>query len=612
MARFAGSLLWMDAPEARRAAWAAPSGWPATRRLLGEASVEVCPSLPPEARLAVWTPDGRPVDGTHHASVPGIAVAFNGYLRDLPRGHRGEPDFVLARYQANDWGWLPEANGVFSFAILDHARGRAVLATDRLGIRPLFFAHDAAGTAFASDLSALALWGPGPPEIDHDALQELVALGFPLGSRTAWRHAERVSPGSRLELGQGVRRLHRYWSLEDLPAVTAADPDRFLDESQERLRHALARLLERSHGEALCLLSAGYDSRRLLLEAHAVGARLDTVTVAWPYSARPTTSLEPAVVRELCSRLAVPNRLLSLPGSGAARTLAADRRARDVLLAYQVKGRDHIWVMPLVAALASGTSRPNLDGMAGDTFFNNPFYSLPRTVWGRWRPEREVLEAIVPDHERLDRWWAGLTSCPLTARVRSALEALPDGPYRLSHFYLLGRTRRVVSLLTFGLLDLRVESLCPYLDRDVMEHAHTLDPLLKGELRLQKRALDRHHPRFRDLPSSHSTLAEVPVAYLTPLDAADPDSGRKFTAGELCHLLRAARMGMRRPRMEPKDLAFVVLRAIRLGTKTGAWRQGRIRDLLHAAQTIDAVGWRAGRWIRAQSKALDWLARGRV
>jgi len=337
MARFAGSLLWIDAPQARRGGWAAPSGWPAMRHLLGESSVEVCPSLPAEARLAVWTPDGQAVDGIHHASAPGIAVAFNGYLRDLPTGHRGEPDFVLARYQADDWTWLREASGVFSFAVLDHVRGRAVLATDRLGIRPLFFAHDGVGVAFASDLSALAPWGPRPPEIDHEALQEQVALGFPLGSRTLWRHVERVPPGSRLELGPGLRRLHRYWSLEDLPAVTASDPDRFLDESQERLRHALARLLERSRGEALCLLSAGYDSRRLLLEAHAVGARLDTVTAAWTYPGRRGTSLEPAVVRELCGTLDVPNRLVTLPGSGASRALAADRRARDVLLAYQVK-----------------------------------------------------------------------------------------------------------------------------------------------------------------------------------------------------------------------------------------------------------------------------------
>lgn len=613
MARFAGSLLWIAAPPSRRVAWAAPGGWPAMRLLLGESSVEVCPALPAEARLAVWTPSsGEAVAGIHHTSAPGIAVVFNGYIDHLPTGLRGEADFVLARYQADDWTWLRDASGAFSFAVVDHARGRAVLATDRLGIRPLFFAHDGIGTAFASDLSALAPWGPRPPEIDHEALQEQMALGFPLGSRTLWRHAERVPPGSRLELGSGLRRLHRYWSLENLPAVTAPDPDRFLDESQERLRRALTRLLERSGGEALCLLSSGYDSRRLLLEAHAVGARLDTVTAAWTYPGRPGSSLEPAVARELCGRLAVRNRMVTLPGSGDSRALDADRQARDVLLAYQVKGRDHVWAIPLVNALPADPVRPNLDGMAGDTFFNNPFYFLPRSVWGRWRPEREVLEAIAPEHERLDRWWGGLISSSLGSRMRSALEALPEGPYRLSHFYLLGRTRRIVSLLPFGLLDRRVESVCPYLDRDVMEHAHTLDPLLKSELQMQKRALDRHHPRFRHLPSSHSPPAEVPPAYLTPMDVADPEPAGRFTAADLWQAVRPALTAARRPRMERNDLAFVALSTTALDPRMAAWREPRIRDFLYAARTRDAMGWPTPRWRRAQAKALGWLSGSRL
>jgi hypothetical protein len=64
--------------------------------------------------------------------------------------------------------------------------------------------------------------------------------------------------------------------------------------------------------------------------------------------------------------------------------------------------------------------------------------------------------------------------------------------------------------------------------------------------------------------------------------------------------------------MERNDLAFVVTNALGLRLKTGAWREARIRDLLHGARTIDAMGWPAGRWMRARVKALDWLAGGRV
>jgi asparagine synthase (glutamine-hydrolysing) len=141
-------------------------------------------------------------------------VTFSGYLDPLPAGHRGEADFVLARYQAADWTWLREASGVFSFAIVDHGRGRAVLATDRLGIRPLFFAHDGIGTAFASDLSALAPWRPRPPEIDHDALQEQMAWAFRSAAHV-WRHVggcpepARDGAGLRTSIGTGHWRTCR-------------------------------------------------------------------------------------------------------------------------------------------------------------------------------------------------------------------------------------------------------------------------------------------------------------------------------------------------------------------------------------------------------------------
>ena len=169
---------------------------------------------------------------------------------------------------------------------------------------------------------------------------------------------------------------------------------------------------------------------------------------------------------------------------------------RDTLLDYQVSGEDHIWAVPLLAALPVSAGRLNFDGLAGDTFFNNPFYGLPRTLWGQWRPDADVVAAIAPGHREWDRVWDGLVSRPLADRLVDALNALPEGPARLSLFYLLGRTRRVPAILPYGMLDLRIDSVCPYVDYDVMDHAWTFDPVLKGALRLQRVALDRHFPEF--------------------------------------------------------------------------------------------------------------------
>ena len=584
MTRFCGRIDWANAGRGKA------DPWPSMLALLGDDAIDCSPVQHPDVRLGVWSPTRRPPSAASLASDGDAIVLFSGYLRDPAVSTLGEADWILARYRAGDWSWLRSANGVFALAVVDRRNDRYVLAVDRLGIRPLFFIEDAEGFGFGEDLAALTARRAGGLELDYDVLQEMEALGFPLGTRTFLRAVERVGPGTRIEFSRGGRLATRYWSLEMLPPIKPQDEAAFLDESRARLRAALSRLLSRSSRRTLCLLSSGYDSRRLLLEGHALGAQLDAVTSIWPYPRRQGTTIEPAVASELCRRLGIPHRLVELPTKRGALEPRQARMLRDILLDFQVSGPHHIWALPLIASLEPSDDVVNLDGMAGDTFFNNPFYSLPRPYWGRWRPDPDLLDAIVRDQESWDRRFDGLVSRPLPSRLRDALEALPEGPNRLSFFYLLGRTRAVIALLPYGLLNLKVESLCPYLDNEVMEHALTFDPILKGERRLQGRALARHFPVFDDIPSSHSQSSDVPSAYLRPMDYSDPDFAGPFTGAEFALLLRSRLRPPHVPRVSAKDLAFIGSDSLGLSWPGGRWREPRIWTMLHTARIVRLFG----------------------
>jgi Glutamine amidotransferase domain len=603
--RFCGSLRWKAASRPQPSA--------SMLALLGEGAVDCTPPGSARVRVAAWSPvGGRPTRRTV-AVADGVAVLFSGYLRDFPPRHEGEAAHVLEQYRAGDWSWLRAASGVFAFVVVDEQADLCVLGVDRLGIRPLFFCVSAEAVTFGGTLSSAIPWTASLPEPDWDTLQELMVLGFPLTSRTFLSGVERVPPGVLLEVRGGTLRVNRYWSLEEVAAVRSQPVERFLDEARERLRHGLGRLLERVEASTLCLLSSGYDSRRLLLEAHALAAPLVAMTAVWPYPGRDGTTIEPAVTGELCQRLGLAHRLVPLPRKGGAVEPRFARSLRDVLLDFQVYGRHHVWAMPLVAALPPSDLQVSLDGMAGDTFFNNPFYSLPRAAWGRWRPDVDVLDAIAPGRETTDRSWGNLLSRSLAARIRDALIALPEGPNRLSFFYLLGRTRAMVALLPYGLLDLRLESLCPYLDRDVMEHALSLDPILKGDLRLQELALRRHFPDFADIPSSHSPLAAVPPAYLLEMEFTDPDFPGRFTCRDLSRLLFRGAAGVQLPRIVGKDLAFAGLSAAGLSWLGGQWREPRLRDRLQAARALALFGdGDRERVARVRAAALAWLERWRL
>lgn len=598
--RFAGRLRWRAAPPSR------PVSSP--RALLGEGAVDCTPAGSARTSLSAWWPAGG-VPRRGLAAAAGVSVLFTGYLRHVPPPYEDEAAYVLDRYRADDWRWLRTANGIFAFAVVDEPADCCVLAVDRLGVRPLFYTRDAVGVTFAGTLAA-AVAGTGAHEPDYDTLQELMVLGFPLSGRTFIRGVERVRPGTLLSIRSGVPSAAEYWSLAEVAEPRPQQVETFLDEARERLRHALGPLLERSEPSTLCLLSSGYDSRRLLLEAHALGAPLTVATSVWPYPGRAGTTIEPAVTGELCRRLGLSRRLVAFPGAGDTVGRRRARTVRDVLLDFQVYGRHHIWSVPLVAAIPPSNRQVNLDGMAGDTLFNNPFYSLPRAVWGRWRPDSEVLDSIAPGRADADRPWRDLLSRSLSARIEAALIALPEGPNRLSFFYLLGRTRAMVALLPYGLLDLRLESFCPYLDHDVMDHALSIDPVLKGDRRLQKLALERHFPAFADIPSSHSHASEIPSVYLEEMEFSDPDHPGRLTVRDVTRLARGVLQGG--PQPDGRDVAFAFLSAFGLAGAGGRWREPRVRDLLQAARALGLFR-RAEetRLARARTEALAWLDRWR-
>ena len=569
--------------------------------MLGDGSADHFPEPGPGPRLATWAPVAGGEGPGNVESSGGVTVAFAGYLHGLPAGLQSEAEYVLARYHAGDWSWLASAAGVFSFAVVDRRRHRCVLGVDRLGVRPLLWMQDAAGVAFASDLAAFVPRLGPDREVDHDVLQEMLAVGFPLSDRTLLAGVERVPPGTLIEFEHGKTRATRYWSVADLPPIRSQDPDAFLDESQERLRYALRGLLSRSSGRALCPLSSGYDSRRLLLEGHAGGAALSAVTgVEFEPRGGRLVSLEPAVAGELCRRLGFPNRQVLTPGYSPMSPATA-RFVRNSFLDFQVIDHAHCWAMPLVGAVAQWRGQAALDGLHGDTFFNNPYYHLPRSVWGRWSAGTDVLDGIVANRDRWDRAWNGLVSRSLTARLTDAIRALPEGPYRLSYLFMLGRSSRITSLLPYGLLDLHVHPLCPYLDPIVMEHAMTFDPVLKGDLRLQARALGRHFPAFSDIPVSRTPLAEISEGYLHDWAGTDP-AEEPLGAMDLARLaLHPLRAGLPRPAL--RDLTFAALSAGRLEGLGGRWRKPGLRKLL---QAVEALG-----WLRHADPAA-WIARRRL
>ena len=200
-----------------------------------------------------------------------LRVVFNGEIynfadlrRDLlARGHRfstaTDTETIVHLYEEHGPDCVRHLRGMFVFALWDARRGELLLARDRLGIKPLYWAEVGGRLVFASELKALLALPELELRLDWAAVRHLFTfLTTPLASSI-------VAGVHKLEAGHilvasrdGRRRLQRYWDL-------AFEPDYSRSEGYfvERVRETLdecVRLHLVSDVPLGAFLSGGIDS----------------------------------------------------------------------------------------------------------------------------------------------------------------------------------------------------------------------------------------------------------------------------------------------------------------------------------------------------------------
>jgi asparagine synthase (glutamine-hydrolysing) len=105
-----------------------------------------------------------------------------------------------------------QLRGMFGLAIWDAQRRRAVLARDRLGIKPLYYAQRGDVLVFASELKSLLASGLIEGELDYEAIDAYLTFGFVPGPMTPLARVSKLMPGQILVVEDGRVRTERFWS----------------------------------------------------------------------------------------------------------------------------------------------------------------------------------------------------------------------------------------------------------------------------------------------------------------------------------------------------------------------------------------------------------------
>jgi asparagine synthase (glutamine-hydrolysing) len=200
-----------------------------------------------------------------------IWVVFNGEIYNYPElreqltrnGHvlRSESDTETIVHLYEDFGprCVDHLRGMFAFAVWDTRRRELLLARDRLGIKPLYYAELDGGIAFASELKPILQLPEVSRNLDWEALGHLFTFLATPASQSIVDGVRKLEPG-RIATASAGRplRIDRYWDVNFTPDERASEGD-LTDELQALLRDAV-RIHQISDVPLGAFLSGGIDS----------------------------------------------------------------------------------------------------------------------------------------------------------------------------------------------------------------------------------------------------------------------------------------------------------------------------------------------------------------
>ncbi len=206
-----------------------------------------------------------------------VCLVFNGEIYNfgelreslLARGHRfgSATDGEVIVHLWEDFGpaCLDHLNGMFALALHDARRGRVLLARDRVGVKPLYYANTGSRLVFGSEVKAVLASGLVGRRIDLDGLAEFLAWEYVPEPRTLLAEVRKLGAGEAMEveLPAGACRTWKWWDVPPPAPEEASGGAVRAEEWEELLDAKLAECVRRQLVSDVPLgafLSGGVDS----------------------------------------------------------------------------------------------------------------------------------------------------------------------------------------------------------------------------------------------------------------------------------------------------------------------------------------------------------------
>jgi asparagine synthase (glutamine-hydrolysing) len=203
-------------------------------------------------------------DGRFVFTYNGEVYNFNELRAQLQaRGRRfhSRTDSEVVLHALAEWGTdaIARFNGMFAFALWDRRKQSLLLARDRYGIKPLYYACTGNTLVFGSEVKALLASGELSATLNKPGLHEYLTFQNFFTDQTLFSGAHLLPSGSYAEITADSFKTTRYWDYDFSEPQGHVDEAEVVEELDRLFQQAVSRQLV-SDVDIGAYLSGGMDS----------------------------------------------------------------------------------------------------------------------------------------------------------------------------------------------------------------------------------------------------------------------------------------------------------------------------------------------------------------
>ena len=193
-----------------------------------------------------------------------------------------DTETILHLYEEYGAKCVEKMRGMFAFAVWDKRKKELFIARDRLGVKPLYYVHDAEGNLFfASEIKSLLKANAVKPELNYDALPDQLANHGTSRDETLFVNVKRLLPGHTLSWHDGKIKIEKYWDVSFEPKHAGKTDAEYIEEWLELFRKSVELRLMADVPLGM-FLSGGIDSSAICaMMAGMVDAPVKTFSVGF-------------------------------------------------------------------------------------------------------------------------------------------------------------------------------------------------------------------------------------------------------------------------------------------------------------------------------------------